>query len=122
MIASLAYAVLPGCCALGPCDPIAGVAGRITAVSGAPIQGATVEIDSMRTKTDENGCFRSFKIGVPPLKFTVTSPGLKPISSNSTSSTSQALVVLVPLEGLGESSVKWLKSKSASLDDVPGCT
>jgi hypothetical protein len=97
------------------------VAGRVTAASGEPIEGAAIKLHNMQGASDAHGCFRLSGADALPFKLDVTAPGFKALTDVAKSGIFQVEVVLAPQDGPQVSTVKWIKSRKVPPEAARGC-
>ena len=122
LITALSTLVISGCCAFAPCHPAMTVAGRVTAASGEPIEGAAIKLHSMQGASDARGCFRLSGADAVPFELDVAASGFKTLTAEAKSGIFQVEVVLAPQDGPQVSTVKWIKSRKMPPEAARGCT
>jgi hypothetical protein len=98
------------------------VAGRVTAASGEPIEGAAIKLHSMRGTSDARGCFRLSGADALPFELDVAAPGFKTLTAEAKSGIFQVEVVLAPQAAPQPSTVKWIKARKVPPEAARGCT
>jgi len=118
-----ALLALGGCCQFMPCHPGTHITGDVTdAVSGQPIADAVVRLYHHETRTGTSGCFSLGGADALPFEFAVSAPGYKPLREKAIPGTFRKTVILMPVDGNGESRSRNHEVSRDQDADLSNCT